>query len=420
MTIGSLCRELRNCRELTLMRLESFSKISLKARLTLGFSLFTMVLILCGVAFIEKSRQSQQILNDLLAIGLEMDKAGLQTVLANSRLIEQIAFLTVALTGLGLFLIYWSIIRRTIKPMEQVIYGLQLSSEQLAAIAAKVSVSSSVLSTSALEQGHRMQDTARSVEELLVGINRSCEYSKEVKRLSENNENAVAVGEREITELTQQMKSIAASSREIESIIGVIDEIAFQTNILALNAAVEAARAGEHGKGFAVVAEAIRSLALKSSTSAKQINRLIAESAEKIATGCKSSESCVETLKEVVGTAHHIAELSTFVDSTTQNQSKSLNQMGSVVARLDQTLNHTIASAHEGADVSEAMFLQARKLETMIAGLLAIVRGESRADLGESVKTAHENVIAIQSLGSNQSDSSFPESGSSRSNSKIS
>jgi methyl-accepting chemotaxis protein len=158
------------------------------------------------------------------------------------------------------------------------------------------------------------------------------------------------------------MGAINAASHRIADIIGVIDGIAFQTNILALNAAVEAARAGEHGRGFAVVATEVRSLAQKSASAAREIKSLITDSVSQVDGGTRLAQQAGETMKEVVASVRHVTEMMGQISSASAEQSDGIGQVNQAIVQMDQATQQNAALVEEAAAAAGALQAQAQQL----------------------------------------------------------
>jgi hypothetical protein len=163
------------------------------------------------------------------------------------------------------------------------------------------------------------------------------------------------------------MQAIAASSRKIADIIGVIDGIAFQTNILALNAAVEAARAGDQGRGFAVVATEVRSLAQRSAAAAKEIKDLIGDSVQKVEVGSKMADAAGKTMEDVVHSVKRVADIITEISAASQEQSTGIEQVNQAISQMDQVTQQNAALVEQAAAAAESAEEQARGLSTTVA-----------------------------------------------------
>lgn len=233
------------------------------------------------------------------------------------------------------------------------------------------------LSAGATEGAASLEQTVASLEELTSMVKMNADNAREAEGLSLTSRRSAEEGEVEIRKLVASVTDVAKSSKEIEEIINVIDDIAFQTNLLALNAAVEAARAGEQGKGFAVVAEAVRNLAQRSASAAKDITKLIKDSVAKTEGGVKIADQSGILLKEIVISVKKVADLNTEISTASQQQSDGLNQISKAMNQLDQVTQSNAASAEEAAASSEQMSSQAITLQKQVKDLTAIIEGEN-------------------------------------------
>lgn len=182
--------------------------------------------------------------------------------------------------------------------------------------------------------------------------------------------------------------------KKIEEIINVIDEISFQTNLLALNAAVEAARAGEHGKGFAVVADAVRSLAQRSATAAKDINGLIKDSLTKIQSGNEIAQGGGEALKKIVNAVVKVSDLNSEIARASSEQSNGLEQITKAMNELDSSTQQNASASEEVAASAEEMSAQASVLDSLVSSLNGVINGEET--MKRSTAESHPSKLATK------------------------
>ena len=183
-------------------------------------------------------------------------------------------------------------------------------------------------------------------------------------------------GGKVVTQMVQTMEAINASSRQIADIIGVIDGIAFQTNILALNAAVEAARAGEAGRGFAVVASEVRHLAQRSADAAKEIKGLIATSVGNVSEGVKHVETAGSTMDEIVVSVRRVADIMGEITTASKEQTDGIEQINQAVEQMDQVTQSNAALVEEAAAAAQALEQQAQELQRTV-GFFHLERSNS-------------------------------------------
>jgi methyl-accepting chemotaxis protein len=250
---------------------------------------------------------------------------------------------------------------------------------QVSSASEQLSSASQQLSAGATESASSLEETVSSLEELSSMVKLNADNAKEASSLSLSSRKSAEDGESEIRNLIGAMTDISKSSKKIEEIINVIDDIAFQTNLLALNAAVEAARAGEQGKGFAVVAEAVRNLAQRSASAAKDITVLIKESVEQISTGSKIADQSGAVLKNIVNSVKKVSDLNNEIASASSEQSKGISQISKAMNELDQSTQRNASSAEETAASSEEMSAQASELQSLVGELEAIIVGAIQA-----------------------------------------
>ena len=240
------------------------------------------------------------------------------------------------------------------------------SSDSIATGSSQIAVGSSDLSQRTEEQASNLQQTAASMEQLTATTRQNSTTAREANRLAATASEAATQGGDAVGRVVTTMESMSATSRRISDIIGVIDGIAFQTNILALNAAVEAARAGEQGRGFAVVAGEVRALAQRSATAAREIKTLINESVEGVAEGALLVQDAGRSMDEIVSQVRRVGTLIGEISSASDEQSQGIGQIGHAVNELDQVTQQNAALVEESAAAAESLNQQANKLAAAV------------------------------------------------------
>ena len=212
-----------------------------------------------------------------------------------------------------------------------------------------------------------LQQTAAALEQVTQRLHQSTETAARAEHMA-NHASAVATeGGNAMAQVVHTMQNIQQSSRKVEEVTGVIDSIAFQTNILALNAAVEAARAGEQGRGFAVVAAEVRQLAMRAGEAAREIKGLIATSAQNVETGTALVNGAGHTMGQIVESIRNVASMISDISTTTLSQTRDINDINTAVARLDQMTQQNSALVEESAAASEGLRHQANELTHLIS-----------------------------------------------------
>ncbi|MGJ7501117.1 methyl-accepting chemotaxis protein [Variovorax sp. ZT5P49] len=218
------------------------------------------------------------------------------------------------------------------------------------------------LSSRTEEQASSLEQTAASMEELTSTVKQNADNARQANQLAVSASEVAVKGGSVVSQVVDTMGSINASSKKIVDIIGVIDGIAFQTNILALNAAVEAARAGEQGRGFAVVASEVRSLAQRSAAAAKEIKTLIGDSVEKVEEGSKQVEEAGRTMDEIVGSVKRVTDIMGEITAASQEQTSGIEQINQAITQMDQVTQQNAALVEEASAAAQSLQEQASSL----------------------------------------------------------
>ena len=233
---------------------------------------------------------------------------------------------------------------------------------ELLAAATEIAKGNQDLSARTEQTAANLEESASSIEQLTATVNQSAETSRQANQLASSAVTAAECGGQVVQQVVESMEHINASSRKINDIIGVIDGIAFQTNILALNAAVEAARAGEQGRGFAVVAGEVRSLAQRSAEAAKEIKELITTSVTSVQTGTHQVAQAGQSMAEIVSSVRRVTDLIGEITAATSEQREGFVQVNQAVSNLDQMTQQNAALVEESSAAANAMSEQASRL----------------------------------------------------------
>ncbi|RZJ12775.1 MAG: methyl-accepting chemotaxis protein [Rubrivivax sp.] len=249
----------------------------------------------------------------------------------------------------------------------EVVQNIRDGSESIATGSGQIATGNADLSQRTEEQASNLQQTAASMEQLHSTVSNNADVARQATALANSASSVAAKGGEVVGRVVHTMEDISASSKRISDIIGVIDGIAFQTNILALNAAVEAARAGEQGRGFAVVAGEVRSLASRSAEAAKEIKSLIGASVEKVENGTHLVAEAGKTMEEIVAQVRRVNDLISEIGAATVEQATGISQVNDAVTQLDQVTQQNAALVEESAAAADSLRTQAAMLVQTVA-----------------------------------------------------
>lgn len=275
--------------------------------------------------------------------------------------------------------------------LRKVVGSVRSSSDSIATGANQIAIGNADLSQRTEEQASNLEETAASMEELSSTVRTNSDTAQQAAQLAQSASGVAVKGGDVVQQVVRMMEEINASSKKISDIIGVIDGIAFQTNILALNAAVEAARAGEQGRGFAVVASEVRSLAGRSAEAAKEIKTLIGDSVQKVEAGGQLVNEAGNTMQDIVTQVRRVTDLISEINAATKEQTSGIDQINDAVMQLDQVTQQNAALVEESASAADSLNQQAQQLVRAVA---VFKIGDGVASTGETPHFAAQHTIS--------------------------
>jgi len=248
-----------------------------------------------------------------------------------------------------------------------IVQEVRNGTDTIATASAEIAAGNLDLSSRTEQQASSLEETASSMEELTANVKQNADSARDARNLATSASDVAVRGGGMVSEVVETMGAINASARKIVEIIGVIDGIAFQTNILALNAAVEAARAGEQGRGFAVVATEVRNLAQRSASAAKEIKSLIDDSVTKVEIGSKLVDRAGATMQDVVDSVQRVNAIISDIAAASDEQRTGIEQVNQAITQMDQVTQQNAALVEQAAAASAAMEEQAATLSNAVS-----------------------------------------------------
>lgn len=267
----------------------------------------------------------------------------------------------------GTFAILRDDANKTVDNLARNVLSIKDAADATNAAAREIAAGNTDLSQRTEQQATSLDKTASSMEELASTVKLNAERARQASQLAAETSGLAIKGGEVVNDVINTMTAINESSQKVTDIIGVIDGLAFQTNILALNAAVEAARAGEQGRGFAVVASEVRSLAQRSAAAAKEIKQLISASVEKVEGGSRQVEFAGQTMQEIVCSVQRVTEIVSEISTASLEQSAGIDQVNKAVSEMDAVTQQNSVLVKEAAAAAESLEEQARHMQAMIS-----------------------------------------------------
>ena len=262
--------------------------------------------------------------------------------------------------------------------IQDVLARVRISSDAVAVASGEIRQGNADLSVRTEQQAGALEETAASMEELNGTVKQNADNARQANQLASSASDIALRGGEVVAQVVDTMASINDASKKVVDIIGVIDGIAFQTNILALNAAVEAARAGEQGRGFAVVATEVRNLAQRSAAAAREIKALIGDSVDKVSMGTMLVEEAGKTMHEVVSSVRRVSDIVAEISAASSEQSTGIGQVNQAIVQMDGVTQQNAALVEEAAAAAESLQQQAATLVALVGEFRIEAAGEAQ------------------------------------------
>lgn len=271
--------------------------------------------------------------------------------------------------------------------LTQIVASVRQGAEDVASASKEISSANAALAMRTESQASSLEQTAASMEQFTSTVKQNAENALQANEVAQGARAIAERGGEVVGKVVETMQDITDSSRRISDIVGLIDSIAFQTNILALNAAVEAARAGEQGRGFAVVASEVRNLAGRSSEAAREIKALITDSVTRVEQGCVLVDDAGKTMADIVSGMRHVADIIGQISVASREQSMGVEQVGVAVSHMDMSTQQNSAMVEEMVASASGMHEKARQLVEAVAVFRLAGRGERATHLYAAAQT---------------------------------
>ncbi|MGE5622085.1 MAG: methyl-accepting chemotaxis protein [Bacillota bacterium] len=262
--------------------------------------------------------------------------------------------------------------------LSQTVREIKHAADTIDTAAREIAAGNTDLSARTESQASSLEETASSMEELTGAVRQNADNAQQANQLAASASEVAAKGGEVVEQVIQTMGAIKDSARRIADIIGVIDGIAFQTNILALNAAVEAARAGEQGRGFAVVASEVRALAQRSASAAKEIKDLIGDSVDKVEAGSRLVDTAGRTMDDIVTSIRRVADIMGEITAASTEQSAGIAQVNQAVSQMDEVTQQNSALVEQAAAAAQSLRDQSARLARLVAGFTLENQAQTR------------------------------------------